>query len=85
MARVVVVNEQAWSLALIREMGELTDGDVTLSWSAGQNSAVNAAEIAAGRDVGNVIAQIGGKDVVYDVTFAFVFNAFFPEKRVRIK
>lgn len=83
MARVVVVNEQAWSLALIREKGEFTDGDVTLSWSAGQNSAVNAAEIAAGRDVGNVIAQIDGKDAVYDVTFAFVFNAFFPEKRIR--
>ncbi len=85
MARVVVVNEEAWSLSLIRDKGTLTDGGVTISWTAGQNSAVNTAEIAAGRDVGNVVAQVDGEDVVYDVTFAFVFNAFFPEKRVRIE
>ncbi len=85
MARVVVVNEEAWSLELLREKQTVSDGNLTLSWTPGQNSAVNSADISKGRDVGNVVAQIDGEDAVYDVTFAFVFNAFFPDKRIRIE
>jgi len=62
-------------------------GDITLQWSKGQNSALDAADIARGQDVGNVLAQrksAGGmEDVVYDVTFAFVFHAFHPKQPIR--
>ena len=91
MARVVALKvdgkPHAVSLALLRRQGEVRIGEVTLSWRAGQNSALDKAEIAAGRDVGNVIAhkrtESGVEDVVYDVTFAFVFNAFHPEAEIR--
>ena len=49
----------------------------------GQNSALDAGRISAGRDVGNVLVQrrVGEelRDEVYDVTFAFVFHAFRPD------
>lgn len=82
MARIVVVDENAWSMDYLRERGTVTEGDLKLSWSAGQNSALDKAVISKGRDVGNVIVQRNGKDIVYDVTFAFVFNAFHPDKRI---
>ncbi len=91
MARVVVVEAegkpQAVTLALLRKQGKLTVGDVVLSWEAGQNSALDAREIKRGRDVGNVMAQRktadGMVDVKYDVTFAFVFHAFYPNEPIR--
>ena len=83
MARVVVVEDKAWRLELIRDKGSLTDGPVTLNWSAGQNSALHTSEISEGRDVGNVTVTKGDEDAVYDVTFAFVYNAFCPDKRIR--
>lgn len=82
MARIVVINEKAWSLDLLREKGIVTDGDLKITWTAGQNSALDKATISKGRDVGNVVAQRNGEDTVYDVTFAFVFNAFHPDKRI---
>ncbi|MDA1090606.1 MAG: DUF3179 domain-containing protein [Proteobacteria bacterium] len=82
MVRVVVVEGEAWSLPLLRDKGLITKGDLTLRWWAGQNSALDTRAIPKGRDVGNVVVQRkkGGKaeDVAYDVTFAFVFNAFHP-------
>ena len=94
MVRVIVVDGQAWSLPLLREKGRVTQGDLVLTWQAGQNSALDTRAISQGRDVGNVVVrrtqggqgggQGGGKakDVVYDVTFAFVFNAFFPGREI---
>lgn len=83
MARVVSVNGAAWSLALLRDKGMVTAGDIVLTWEAGQNSALDSPVIANGRDVGNVVVQRRRgdvlEDVVHDVTFAFVFNAFFPD------
>ena len=83
MMRVVVVDGEAWTLPLLRSKGAITDGDLILRWEAGQNSALDTRRIADGRDVGNVIAQRGtgaeARDVVYDVTFAFVFHAFHPD------
>ena len=83
MARVVVIKSggkaQAVALRHLRTLGRLTLGGVTLSWEKGQNSALDQASIAKGRDVGNVIARRDGKDVRYDVTFAFVFHAFHPD------
>ncbi|TVR95315.1 MAG: DUF3179 domain-containing protein [Rhodospirillales bacterium] len=83
MIRVVVVDGEAWSLPLLRERGTIQQGDLTLSWVPGQRSALDTRIIAEGRDVGNVVVQRGSgdaaRDVVHDVTFAFVFHAFHPD------
>jgi hypothetical protein len=83
MARVVVVEDEAWDLRLLRERGRVETDSHVITWEAGQNSALDAAEIRRGRDVGNVVVQKktekGLEDAVYDVTFAFVFEAFHPD------
>ncbi|MGB0684270.1 MAG: DUF3179 domain-containing protein [Magnetovibrionaceae bacterium] len=79
MMRVVAVGEKAWSLPLLINEGTITDGDLTIHWESGQNSALDAETIAKGRDVGNVTVKRNGKDAIYDVTFAFVFHAFYPK------
>ena len=82
-ARVVVVGEEAWMLDLIRDAGTIENGDLTISWEAGQNSIHDAKYITKGRDVGNVVVQrrtsAGVEDVPYDVSFAFAFSAFVPD------
>jgi len=86
MVRVIVADGRAWSMPLIRKKGKLTDGDLTLSWTKGQNSALDTSRIRKGRDVGNIVVQrkTGDKmeDVVYDVTFAFVYHAFYGGKKI---
>jgi hypothetical protein len=84
MAYVVAVGEKAWTLELLRKEGRIQAGNLELSWQAGNASALDSLEIAKGWDIGNVIAQRRDpdgtlEDVVYDVTFAFVFYAFRPE------
>jgi hypothetical protein len=83
LARVVVVGDQAWSLDLLRRLGRVEAGDLVLSWHPGQVSALDRRRIAESREVGNVIVQRRRdgrlEDVVYHVTFAFVFHAFQPE------
>lgn len=87
MERVVAVEVErgrfeAWQLGLLRDAGEIRAGDLVLRWEAGQASALDAATVGGGRDVGNVVVQrkTGDRlqDVPYDVTFAFVFHAFRP-------
>jgi len=90
MARVVVVEVKgephAVPLENLRKKTKISIGDVELGWSAGQNSALDAGAIAKGRDVGNVTAQRkspdGATDIRYDVTFAFVFHAFHPDRPI---
>ncbi|MGI9407279.1 MAG: DUF3179 domain-containing protein [Hyphomicrobiaceae bacterium] len=87
MARVIVVDGAdgkpvAIEMAHLRARKELKMDGVELSWSPGQNSALDTDRISRGRDVGNVMAQRNGKDVRYDVTFAFVFHAFHPDGRI---
>jgi len=83
MARVVAVGERAWPLELLRRKGRIESGDLVLTWQAGQNSALDTRAISEGRDVGNVLVQRsvdgGLNDIPYDVTFAFVFHAFYPQ------
>lgn len=82
LARVVTLEgrKEAWTLELLREQGSIvTDDGVRLSWTPGQNSALDTSRIAQGRDVGNVTAVRDGRDVVYFVDFAFVFHAFAPD------
>ena len=86
MARLVVVDNDAWTLDLLREKGKITKGDMVISWTPGQNSALDRGTISEGRDVGNVVVQRktakGMEDVVHDVTFAFTFHAFKPEGKI---
>ena len=86
MKRVVVVDGEAWSLDLLRLNGRVETGDVVIDWEPGQNSALDAVEIAAGYDVGNVTVRRRDNgvlvDIVHDVTFAFVFRAFHPDGRL---
>lgn len=82
--RVVVIGDEAWSLALLRARGRIETGDVLIEWEAGQNSLHDHPLILAGRDVGNVVVRrraAGGalEDVPYDVAFAFAFRAFRPD------
>lgn len=85
MSRVVIVRRSAGeapvivSLQMLREKGALERGGYRISWEKGQASALDAGEIARGRDVGNVLVQKDGRDVPYDVTFAFVAHAFHPQ------
>ena len=88
LARVVRVEDRAWSLALLRERGRIEEAGLVLTWEAGQASALDSRAIAEGRDVGNVTVQRRGagdalEDVPYDVTFAFVFASFHPEGQLR--
>ena len=86
MTRLVVIRENGKPLAItmakLREQGSAKLGSVTLSWQKGVNSALDAAQIAQGRDVGSVSATriVDGKEleVVHDITFAFVYHAFHP-------
>jgi hypothetical protein len=84
MVRVVVVDGEAWSLPLLRDKGAIIKGNLVIRWRPGQNSALDTRIISKGRDVGNVVVQRTAgdapRDVAYDVTFAFVFNAFYPGK-----
>jgi hypothetical protein len=83
LARVVKVGRQAWTLDSLKKKGRIEANGLVLTWEAGQASALDARVIAKGREVGNVTVQrksAGGlEDVAYDVTFAFVFNAFHPD------
>ena len=83
LARVIAVGDTAWSLEMLRQAGQIDVGDLRLSWSAGQNSALDTFNIQQGKDVGNVVVQRKDqegiyRDIVHDVTFAFTFHAFRP-------
>jgi len=89
MAYVVAVGDQAWTLSLLRSRGPLRAGDLILSWSAGAASALDGEVIAEGREIGNVVVQrrqADGslRDEIYDLTFAFVFKAFFPDGAIHL-
>ncbi len=89
MARVVVVKADRKAPVIVamehlRRSGTLVVKGVRLSWRAGQSSALDAAEITKGRDVGTVEAVSDAPDtkgvlLPYDVTFAFVAHAFHPD------
>ena len=91
MARIVALKhdgeDSAVTIELVRQEGSVELGDVTITWYEGQNSALDSTIISEGRDVGNIVAQVntpdGPVDVVYDITFAFVFHAFHPQERIK--
>ena len=80
LARVVRVGDQAWPMTRISDEGEISEGGVVLSWTGGQASALDAGQIAQGRDVGTVrVRDDAGNDLPHDVLFAFAFHAFWPD------
>lgn len=80
LARVVRVGSRAWPMERLRRAGEIREAEVVISWEAGQASALDAALIAQGRDVGNIRVRDGtGRDVAHDLMFAFAFHAFWPD------
>ena len=80
LARVVRVGDRAWPLTRLSELGEVTEAGVTLTWVAGQASALDAGNIGEGKEVGNVrVRDASGADLPHDVMFAFAFHAFWPE------
>jgi len=85
LARVLSLQDRkrAWSLAYLRRVGEIRlENGIIIRWTPGQTSALDHAEIARGRDVGNVtVRQVdanGSRDIPYFIDFAFAFNAFHP-------
>jgi len=80
LARVVRVGDSAWTVERVRKVGEITENGVTISWVEGQASALDAATIGGGKEVGTIrVKDAGGNDVAHDVMFAFAFHAFWPD------
>ncbi len=78
--RVVRAGDRAWPLTRLRQLGQVTEAGVTITWRSGQASALDAGRIAKGRDVGSIrVTDVAGQDVVHDVMFAFAFHAFWPD------
>jgi len=76
----------AYALSLLAKKQTLKADDITLSWTAGQTSALDTSSIAKGRDIGNIIVQQNRNgtlvDIPYEVTFAFVVFAFNPDVKI---
>ncbi len=80
LARVVRVGTRAWPLSRLADATQITEAGVTITWSAGQASALDTAQIGKGRDIGNIrVRDAQGRDVPHDVMFAFAFHAFWPD------
>ena len=79
--RVVRVGERAWPMTRLAEAGRIEEEGVSLDWSAGQASALDAGRISEGREVGTVRVRDAatGEDLPHDVMFAFAFHAFWPQ------
>ncbi|MGY3437243.1 MULTISPECIES: DUF3179 domain-containing protein [unclassified Marinovum] len=78
--RVVRVGDRAWPLSRFERDAEIKEAGVTLSWSEGQASALDAGNINKGREVGSIrVRDAQGRNVAHDVMFAFAFHAFWPE------
>ncbi|MFV2035167.1 MAG: DUF3179 domain-containing protein [Halocynthiibacter sp.] len=78
--RVVRVGDRAWPLIRLREKPEIREAGVTITWTAGQASALDTANIGQGRDVGSIrVRDAAGRDLPHDLLFAFAFQAFYPD------
>lgn len=51
-----------------------------LDWRSGQASALDARDMASGRDVGSGrVRDEAGRDLAHNMRFAFALHAFFPD------
>ena len=80
LVRVVRVGDRAWPMTRLADEGQVNEAGVTLTWTAGQASALDSEAIGDGKDVGNVrVRDADGNDLAHDVMFAFAFHAFWPD------
>ncbi len=80
LVRVVRVGELAWPMTRLAKEGTVTEAGVTISWTEGQASALDKANIGKSKEVGTIRVKDGaGRDVAHDVMFAFAFHAFWPD------
>lgn len=80
LVRVVRVEDKAWPLTRLAELGEITESGITLSWTEGQASALDLRDIGASKEVGSVrVRDADGNDLPHDVMFAFAYHAFWPD------
>lgn len=79
LVRVIRVENRAWPMTRLQSERSVTEAGVTLDWHGGQASALDAARIAKGRDVGTIrVRNSAGQNIAHDVMFAFAFHAFWP-------
>jgi hypothetical protein len=87
LAYVLAVGGKAWTLDLLRRKGRVEEDGLFITWTPGQNSALDTRAIPAGRDIGNIVVRRRGanglEDVPHDLTFAFAFQAFRPDGVIR--
>jgi len=80
LARVVRVGDRAWPVDRLHETTEINEAGLTITWTAGQASALDTRKISNGRDVGTIrVKDEQGKDVPHDIMFAFSFDSLWPE------
>jgi len=84
---VVIANEKAWTLNYLKRQKILHSDDLIISWHPGRASALDTRTIAQGRDIGVVtVIQTDPngteKLVPYKLSFAFVWHAFHPDKKI---
>ncbi len=90
LSRVVVADGRAWALDFLRDKKRIeTEDGLLLEWEEGQNSALDAAVIGEGVDIGNVTVRKkttnGYQDILYTVDFAFAHHAFHPDQPIIYK
>ena len=83
MSYVIGVGKDAWLLTDLKKMNQFSHDDLIIEWQEGMNSSLDTSKIADGRDIGYVKVSrktpLGREDVAFDMTFAFVFKAFYPD------
>lgn len=90
LSRVVVADGRAWALDFLRQKKRIETPDgLILEWEKGQNSALDAAIIGEGVDIGNVTVRrrtgTGYQDILYTVDFAFAHHAFHPDQPIIVE
>lgn len=74
---------KAWTFDYLRANAPFEEGDLLITWQAGQNSALDNRRINQGRDIGTALVQRktenGLEDIIHEVPFAFAFHAFNPD------
>lgn len=73
--------QQGWPVQRLARSGEITEAGVRITWTEGMTSALDAARIPEGRDIGAIRVRdlATGADVLHEVVFAFAFHAFEPD------
>jgi len=80
----VRVGERARPIPRLVAAGEIREAGVVIIREAGQASPLDTGQIANGRYMGTIrMRDSRGRDVAWDVMFAFAFHAFFPKETGR--